>query len=91
MKQKKLINLLNELNQPFDYLAWKYKLNSEEKEDTIQELKMMVIKDYKKNKTKGMGWWFLRAKWNLLNRLTKHMKNPLDNSISIESFFDKEE
>ncbi len=48
MKQKKLINLLNELNQPFDYLAWKYKLNSEEKEDTIQELKMMVIKDYKK-------------------------------------------
>jgi len=91
MKQKKLIKLLNELNQPFDYLAWKFKLNSEEKEDTLQELKMMVIKDYKKNKTKGNGWWFLRAKWHLLNRLNKHIKAPLDNSISIESFFSSEE
>ena len=91
MKQKKLIALLNELEQPFNYLAWKLGLNSESKKDTLQELRMIVIKDYKKNKTKGVGWWFLRAKWHLLNRLTKHMRDPLDNAISIESFFDSEE
>jgi len=92
-KQKKLLKLLNELSQPLDYLAWKFRLNSEHKEDTIQELKLMIIKDYKRNKesrTKKVGWWFLRCKWHLLNRLKKHMKNPLANSISIDSFFSKE-
>jgi len=85
-KARKLNELLKELEQPFDYLAWKFKLNHEDKKDVKQELKLMVIENFHGNINKKVGFWFIRAKWYLCNRLKKSKREPVNSSISLDTF-----
>lgn len=79
--------LLQELEKPFSYLVYKWKLNAEDREDALQDLRCMVIENYPGNEDKGVPWWFIRGRWFMLNKLKKSFNDPLDKSISIDSFF----
>jgi len=88
MTKKQIKQLLEELDDAFDFLGWKYNIEGMEKNDIKQDLKLRVLEVCKKEDVsdKGLGWWFNRSQWYLLNKLTKSKRKPLDNSLSLESF-----
>ena len=94
MKEKRKIKyntveeLLKDLEQAIDFLAYHFNINGYEKEDLKQELYLLIVQIWNKhnNKDKGLGFWFLRCKWHLLNLVNKNMREPLNNSISLEKF-----
>jgi len=92
MTKKQIKNLLAELDDAFDFLGWKYNIQGMEKADIKQELRLMVLQMSKNKKIniddKGLGWWFNRAQWHLLNKLTRSKRKPLDKSISLDSFME---
>ena len=83
---QQLEKLLKDMSKSFNFLSWKFKLPHESKEDLIQDLNILVIENFKDNEDKGIGWWYLRAKWCALNRLKKSLTEPINKSISIDSF-----
>ena len=92
MTKKQIEYLLKELDDAFDFLGWKYNIQGMEKADIKQELRLMVLQMSKNKKIniddKGLGWWFNRAQWHLLNKLTRSKRKPLDKSISLDSFME---
>ena len=87
--KKQLELMLRQLKQPFDFLGWKFKVSHEDKWDVIQDLNKMVIERFEGNQDKGIGWWFKAAVWVCKNRLEKAKTEPINLSISIDSFFSK--
>lgn len=79
--------LLKELNNQINYLSYSIRIPGMDKDDVAQELRLMVLKEYKKfgNKYKS-GWWFRRLKWYALNLLEKEKKEPVNKSVRIEKF-----
>jgi len=90
MTKNQIKNILIELDDAFDFLGWKYNIQGMTKDDIKQELRLMVLQLCKNKKNgvddKGLGWWFNRAQWHLLNKLTRSKRKPLDKSISLDSF-----
>jgi len=90
MTKKQIKHLLDELDDAFDFLGWKYNIEGMEKNDVKQELRLRVLEICKKEDVddKGLGWWFNRSQWILLGLLTKSKRKPLDSSISLDSFLE---
>lgn len=96
IKYNNLGELLNDLEQPIDYLSYLWRgIMKMEKPDLKQELYLLVIKTWKTYKRgvkdKGSDWWFMRMKWHLLNILKKSNRKPLINSISLTRFISHDE
>ena len=91
IKYNTVEELLKDLEQPIDFLAYHFNIAGYEKNDLKQELYLLVLTTWKKEnvKTKGLGFWFYRCKWHLLNMITKSGRKPLDNSISLEKFLEE--
>jgi hypothetical protein len=93
MKQKKkrynrVEDLLKDLEQPIDFLAYHFNIPGYTKEDLKQELYLAILTIWKKEKVKNkkLGFWFIRCKWHLLNMITQSDRKPLDSAISLEKF-----
>jgi len=81
---KNLDDLINELESAIDYLCYSFRIPGYTKEDLKQELRLMIVKHYKRNKDKGLDWWFIRCKWRLLEIVKKSITNPLTYYISLD-------
>ena len=83
-------NELIDLMEPqIQYLSKSFKIAGMEKEDIAQELRMMLVQDYRKFKGNidlySEGWWFCRLKWYVQNIADKERKEPVNNSVRIEN------
>ena len=80
---------LQELDTQIKYLSNNFKVPGMAKEDIAQELRLVILQDYKKlEKENDMykfktGWWFKRLKWHVLNLLQKAKQEPVNRSVRI--------
>lgn len=89
MEEKKIDNLIKRLKPQIDFLS-SIKIPGMENKDVRQELCLLIIKTINinlkyldGNKYKA-GWWFIRLKWEILNRFNKEKKEPVNRSMRIE-------
>lgn len=80
--------LLKDLEQLIDFLAYHFNIKGYDKEDLKQELYLLVLDTWNKKsyKNKKLGFWFLRCKWHLLNLIAKEQREPLSSAVSLEKF-----
>lgn len=86
--QMSLKELLKKLEPRIQYLISGVNLPGMQRKDLAQELRLQVVKEYKKYKEREIGWWFLRLKWFLHSKIASvnRSKEPLDNSLPLEMF-----
>jgi len=89
---KNVEKLLENLKQIFQFLSWEFNIPGMTDEDITQELNLFVLETWNKKDVSGrkLGWWFLRCKWHLLNKVKKSERMPLDNAISLDKFLKEE-
>lgn len=80
--------LLNKLEPSIRFLVSRVRPVGMQREDLAQELRLQVVKEYQRYKSRKIGWWFIRLKWALFNKLREisKSKEPLNNSISLDEF-----
>jgi hypothetical protein len=85
--------LLKDLEQLIDFLAYHFNIKGYDKQDLKQELYLLVLETWGNGnfKKQGLGFWFLRCKWHLLNLITKEKREPLSKAISLEKFLREQE
>ncbi len=88
----KVEELINTLEPQIKYLSNIYKIPGMEKEDVQQELRLMVVNDFKKypQESYNEGWWFKRLKWFLINKSMKEAKEPVNRSVRIHKFTERD-
>lgn len=92
IQPKNLQELMESLDNSFTFLSKTFKISGTESQDLKQSLYLKLVREYPLNKEKTKGWWFMRARWHLLNILKKSERDPLNNGVSIDAFennFDK--
>lgn len=90
MKEEQLLKMME---SQVKYLSSSFKIPGMEKEDIAQELRVMLIEDFRKQQQKENinddiyteGWWFKRLKWHVQNLLEKEKKEPVNRSVRIET------
>jgi len=92
MEYGEVEKLIKDLEPMFQFFSYYFNIPGMTKEDIIQELNLFVLETWRKKKVsdRGLGWWFKRCQWHLLNMVKKSERTPLDNSISIESFLEEQ-
>ena len=88
--ENEIEELIKKLKTQFDYLC-SIKIKGMAKEDVRQELILYVLETikenpkYLENKYK-LGWWFIRLKWRVLNKMTKENREPINKSTRLSKF-----
>jgi len=85
--------LLKDLDGPISFLSRDFKIPGMAFEDIKQELSKNIIEVYLKDPDyfshRKDGFWFIRARWHLLNiRGSSFKRDPLAKSVSIDAFMD---
>lgn len=87
-----LNELLKKLEEQISYLSSSFKIPGMTKEDIAQELRMIIVSDYRKypQEIYNEGWWFKRLKWFLQNKSEKEKKEPVNRSVRISKFKERD-
>lgn len=90
---RSLEELLKDLDGPLSFLSRDFNIPGMSPGDIKQELSKHLIEVYNKKPEyyahRKDGFWFIRSRWHLLNiRSSAFKRDPLANSISIDSFMD---
>ena len=85
---KELKLLIENLKPQIKYLSSKYRISGMVKNDLQQELVLKIILDYQKEKNRktNKGWWFKRLQWHLYNMIKRAQLDPLNKTISVNTF-----
>ena len=86
---KNVEDLIDNLNQPINYLSNKYYVDGFGKNDLKQELYLKIIIDYDKFGKKSRGWWFKRLQWYIYNMIKKSELKPLSSAIRLDKYYGK--
>lgn len=88
-KKRSLKKLLVDIDDSITFLSNHFHILGYSRDDLKQMMIINIIKTYKKNpkyyNRRKLGYWFKLSKWHMLNLLKKNERNPLANSISIDS------
>jgi len=84
--------LLKDISPPIGYLSRSFRIPGMQAEDIRQEIYKVIIETYQKDPryygNRKDGFWFIRARWHLLNiRGSVFKRDVLTNSISIDALF----
>jgi len=95
MVKRTLSKLLEDLDNSLKYLSRSFSIQGYDAKDLYQIMAINIIKTYQKDvayySNRTLGFWFMRSRWALLNMEKDNSKrNPIANSISINSFLDSE-
>lgn len=74
---------LSEVDPIIKGLTRRIRIIGMEPDDFAQEIRLRLIKEYSRYKTRKLGWWFYRVRWLILGfiRKIRKSKEPLNHSI----------